>query len=257
MSSLFSILTGLLSLVCGVLALNFSLELPGAVHWYPWPDGRLSRVWIGSMFAAYTLPLGWLALVGERRAAGPGYLALALTGFGLGWHFNEEMVRQQLPGLSAYAMGALSLGIGSSGMALWASLSPESGDKRLSPSWLRWFVFAPVVFVVGVAALLLVLRHPRIFPWPLKPETSVMFGIIFFASAVYHSFTVIRSEWRHAKGQLLGFVGYNCVLIGPYFGHFWTVKPLHRLSLIGFFIIILATTLVAVFVLARRRADKQ
>jgi hypothetical protein len=285
MYNLFSIITALLSLCSTVLAVGFSCQFPWAIALAPWPDGRLSYIWIGSMFAAYALPLGWLAWTGERRAAAPGYWALALTGLGLSWHFNEVMLHRQLPHLGFYAVGALVFGLGCNGMALWAGVAAQSRSKspidwrqRLafalgrdpsslsaafppsgtgtaphSPGWLRWWVFAPVVAVVGLGAVLLLVQHPRIFPWPLKPDTSVMFGILFAASGFYHAFPIFLTDWRHAKGQLLGFAGYNLVLLWPYFQHFQTVKPAHWASLTGFFCIIVATTLVAFYCLWRYR----
>jgi hypothetical protein len=162
------------------------------------------------------------------------------------------MLRQQRPLLSRYATGALVFGLACSGMACWAALSPESALRRSSPLWLRRWVLGPVVAVVAVVAVLLLQQWPHVFPWPLKPATSVLFGWVFATSGLYHAFAVFRPEWRHAKGQLLGFVGYNAVLFGPYLGHFQTVLPGHFASLLGFFTLIVLTSFVAIFILLKR-----
>jgi hypothetical protein len=249
MAQLFRFVTLLFCVLSAVLCVGFSTQQAWAVSGYPWPDGRLSYIWLGSIFAAYALPLGWLVWSGEQKAAWPGYVSLSLTAFGLGWLFNEEMFRQQLPYLGSYAHLMLATGIAMGTMAGIAYTAVGSPDPRLTPLWIRYKVFVPIILIELLATALLLWRYPYVFPWPLKPATSLMMGLIFLGSGCYHSFVLLYPSWHYAKGQLLGFVGYGAVLTIPYLAHFGRVKSAHLPSLIAFFTIIVVMNGVACYAL--------
>jgi hypothetical protein len=107
-------------------------------------------------------------------------------------------------------------------------------------------IFTIVLLLVGA---LLVLRRPVVFPWPLKPESSVIFGLIFLGAATYFAIAQRSSKWHSARGQLTGFLAYDLVLIGPFLAHFSAVKPEHRLSLILYVSVLLYSGALAVYYL--------
>ncbi len=61
------------------------------------------------------------------------------------------------------------------------------------------------------------------FPWPLGPENSVLYGIIFLGAMAYFIYGLIYPVWGNACGQLIGFIAYDVVLIVPFVQHFTNV----------------------------------
>ena len=70
--------------------------------------------------------------------------------------------------------------------------------------------------MILTAAGLALALHEDIFPWALGPETSVMFGFIYLGAAAYFVSGVLDPHWGNAQGQLVGFLAYDLVLIGPF-----------------------------------------
>lgn len=89
--------------------------------------------------------------------------------------------------------------------------------------------------------------------WRLDEQTSVIYGLIFLGSAVYFAYGLQRPVWGNAKGQLLGFLAYDLVLIIP-FVRLLFVSP--SLSLIVYLAVILASAALAIWYLAISRRDR-
>jgi K+-sensing histidine kinase KdpD len=115
-------------------------------------------------------------------------------------------------------------------------------------------VFGVVLTAVAIALLL---GAPTIFPWPLDPRSSVLFGWIFMGAMTYFIYAVLRPGWYNARGQLLGFLAYDLVLIVPFVQHFATVKPEHLLSLVIYLTVIVYSGLLAGFYLVANRATRR
>ena len=67
--------------------------------------------------------------------------------------------------------------------------------------------------------------------------------IIFLGSAVYFAYGLYRPVWGNAKGQLVGFLAYDLVLIVP-FARLWPVAP--SLSLAVYLAVIVVSALLAI-----------
>ena len=97
-------------------------------------------------------------------------------------------------------------------------LEPQAFAKRLSSHTVAravsFGIFIVSLFFVGSA---LIFRAP-IFPWDLNPDSSVLFGCIFIGDAFYFLYGLIQPRWQNAFGQLLSFLAYDLVLIGPFLG---------------------------------------
>ena len=235
-----------------LLAAGFFFQLPPVTQvFWPWPDGRLTYVFVASIVAAIAAPLLWIGLSGELAAAGAGGLNLAALNapaaaylLSLGASRGEPRLR--LFGLACVLSAAVSVAIyrWSRGLAF--------RDPRPSPAPVRasFALFTALLVAVGTA---LVLRSPHIFPWPLHPDTSVLVGVIFLGAAVYFAAGLRRPLWANAKGPLIGFLAYDLVLIGPFLAHFGTVRPEHRLSLILYVAVLLSSGALAVAYLWRLR----
>ena len=221
------VITGslLLLLTVGVL-----LRLPWVLSLWPWEDGKLSYIFLASILAAIGAPVLWLGWSGELAALRAGALDFATTyvGLSLTLLMTAEEASQLVP-----VPLTLALLVASALFNLWLFYRARHfyyHDQRYPPTLVRWsfLIFALVLVEVGIA---LVIGSPHIFPWPLKPQSSVVFGWLFLGAAVYFIHGFFQPAWANAKGQLIGFVAYDIILLPPFISHLQTVKPEHQLSL--------------------------
>jgi hypothetical protein len=110
-----------------------------------------------------------------------------------------------------------------------------------------------VSFGIFIASLFLasgalILRMP-VFPWDLNPDSSVIFGCIFFGDAFYFLYGLFRPRWGNAFGQLLSFLAYDLVLIVPFVLLFDTVKPDRMFSLVVYTAVLVYSGGLAVYYL--------
>jgi hypothetical protein len=97
-------------------------------------------------------------------------------------------------------------------------------DARPVPAIVRIsFIF--FMLNLMIAGTLLVLKQPNVFPWQLTPQQSVLYGWIFLGAAGYFLYGVLRPVWSNARGQLLGFLAYDLILIGPFIALFFGEEP--------------------------------
>lgn len=199
---------GLASLV---VSAGFYLQWSWATDLWPWPDSRLSYIFLASILAAVALPVIWIGLSGELGAAEAGGLDLSVTYGGMGAYlFGLEQ-----PGFGVYAAVFAVACLVSVAIAAWAH-RVGIRDPRPMPAPVRvsFGGFAAVLIVAGAALLL----ETDVFPWPLRSESSVMFGWIFLGAAVYFLHGVLRPSWANAAGQLIGFLIYGLILISRSWG---------------------------------------
>jgi len=78
------------------------------------------------------------------------------------------------------------------------------------------YSFAGFGLALLLAGTALVMVRRNIFPWPLSPENSVFYGCIFIGAMCYFLYGLVYPYWANARGQLLGFLAYDLVLIGPF-----------------------------------------
>lgn len=234
-------------LLSAIAAVGFATRQPWATVFWPWPDGRLSFLFLGSIAASIAASNLWIAASGELRSAAPGALNLALTFAGwagtFGWlAARDGGARLLISGLVMALATVAALGV------WWWSRALPQRDTRPLPRLVRlsFGVFGALLVLVGGA---LVARVPNIFPWPLKPDSSALFGWIFLGAAIYFVHGLLWPSWSNAAGQLLGFLAYDLVLIGPFLGHFGAVAPERRLSLIVYTAVLVYSGALAAFYL--------
>jgi uncharacterized RmlC-like cupin family protein len=73
--------------------------------------------------------------------------------------------------------------------------------------------------------------------------------LIYLGAAVYFLHGVARPSWSNATGQLIGFLAYDLVLIGPFIGHFDEATGGKLLSLIVYTSVLVFTAGLAVYYL--------
>jgi hypothetical protein len=236
------------------LALGFAFQQSWATRLWPWPDGRLSYIFIGSILAAIAAPVAWIVLSGERAARTPGALNLAVT-FGPSGVFLVVLGADRGDGRLLLTGLVFLLGAAWSASIVASTRALPLRDPRPMPAPVRgaFVVFALALVVAGTA---LVLRADHIFPWPLDPNSSVIFGFVFLGAAVYFAYGVLRPSWALACGQLLGFLAYDLVLAVPFARHFADVKADHRTSLIVYSAVLTGSAVLAVYYLFVDRSTR-
>jgi len=230
-----------------IAAAGFAFQLPWALWLWPWQDGRLSYIFIGSIAAAIGAPILWIGVRGVSAAIPGGALNLIVALGGMSLYVFSLWVRDGGTRLllTALVLGALAL------INVWLFLATyrlPAPDTRPTPAVVRASFGLFAVVLVSVSAAM-VLRAPHVFPWPLKADSSVMFGLIFLGASLYFIYGVVRPFWFNAFGQLLGFLAYDVVLLYPYAQHFANVKPDHLPSLTVYMTVIIYSLLLALYFL--------
>jgi hypothetical protein len=237
-----------------ILTAGFFFRLAWATHLWPWADSRLSYLFVASILAAIAVPALWVGVTGEVCAAAAGALDLTVTYLGATaylLHLYQGQGGTRL--LVATIVGGAGF-LSSTGIYLWSRRVPPR-DPRPVPTLvlLSFLVFTLALVAVGIA---LIRQAPHIFPWPLDPRSSVLYGWIFLGAAVYFLHGALRPRWANACGQLLGFLAYDLILIGPFLQHFGAVKPEHRISLMIYTAVLLYSGAVAIFYCFVHRATR-
>lgn len=230
-----------------VLTAGFFLQMGWATELWPWPAGRLSYIFLASITAAIAAPMIWIGLSGESAAAQGGAVNLSITAAGTAVYFFLLFGREGRTALLLSAV-ASTIALVINATILWWSSQQSIRDRRRMPKLVR-ASFALFMLVLVPVSGLLILQAPVVFPWPLRPEASVVFGLIFLGAASYFAVALRSPRWHSAKGQLIGFLAYDLVLIGPFLSHFGAVAPAHRLSLILYVAVLAYSGAIAVFFL--------
>lgn len=211
-----------------ILAAGYTLQLPWAVGTWPWPDGRLSYLFIASILAAIGVAVLWIGGTDDAGALPAGALNLVVMLGGIAGYLvaTGEAGR---PAFHVYAAGAGALALGNLVLCWWGLRLPVR-DHRPLPRTVRvsYVAFAAILVVVG-GALLVGVRD--VLPWPLRPDTAAVFGWVYVGDAFYFLYAAARPYWAQARVQLWSFLAYDLVLIGPFLGHLAAVRPEHRASL--------------------------
>jgi|SRR5579871_6745376 len=235
---------GLLDLV---LTLGYYLQWEWATSTWPWPVTPLDFLLVSSFLAGATVVILWIGFTGEWGAATGASANVGLMNLGASVYlfkcFRESGEQRLLTRAIAFAVfAAANLGV------LFWSLRHRIRDKRPVDKLLR-ISFGLFTAVLLWASIQLLRRSPTIFPWPLEPDTSTMFGWLFLGSAVYFGWGLIRPSWHNARGQLLAFLAYDLVLLPPYLFLFSTVSPEHANSLRLYIAVIVYSTLLSIYYL--------
>lgn len=229
---------GLLILSLGLLLVGggFWFRAAGVVGLWPWSDGPLSYLFIASIVLAEAATLLWSVATLDMNAACGGALGFAAMNGGIAGYTWWLYSQRQSPLLLGWALVCGLLTLGALVLFLLARQYPRS-DSQPTPAFARYsfLIFAVALFA---ATLLLLLRAPVVFPWRLNPDSSVMFGFLFLASAIYFFDGWLRPSLANAYGQLIGFLVYDLILIPPYLQHWPKTEGGFRISLAIFLLVL-------------------
>lgn len=213
------------------LAAAFVLGAPWALRLWPWETGRLSFLFLAAMLAAVGVAAAWIAVSGETGSLPAGFLNLAVTLSGVGVYFVMTEAVTATAGYVVVALAVLNLGLFFASRRL-----PEVTSRRI-PALIRWsyVAFALVLVLVGLG---LILGRDGIMPWPVDPNTSVVFGWIFLGDAFYFAYAVHDGRWGGARSQLWSFLAYDAVLLPPLVLHLPNVAPELRANLLIYLVVL-------------------
>jgi hypothetical protein len=230
-----------------ILTLGFIFQLPWVVNLWPWSDSRLSYLFLGSILAAVTVAVLWISWLGEWGALPAGALNVFVIAVTWAGYFLRLSFSDKRSSLLAYGIVGILIALVSAAAFLWSRRLPLR-DTRPTPRFLL-FSFGLFTVILILAGGALIFRVPTIFPWPLNPDSSVLFGCIFLGDACYFFYGLLFPRWHNAFGQLLSFLAYDLILIFPFLGLFSSVKSNHRLSLIIYVAVLLYSGLAAIYYL--------
>lgn len=227
-----------------VFALGFIFQLNFATQLWPWPDGRLSYLFIGSILAAVSAAALWIGWTGELGALPAGSLNVFVIALGCVFYLFPRAPER--PSLSVFAWVSLGYVLISAVTFLWSRRIPLSESPPTPmPVRISFAIFAASLLFAGTA---LILQQP-VFPWKLNPDSSVIFGCIFIGDAFYFLHALFKPRWRNAAGQLLSFLAYDLALIVPFIRLFETVEPPLSLNLIVYVLVLIYSAVVAIYYL--------
>ena len=236
-----------------ILGIGFYVQLSWAISLWPWPDSYLSYVFLSSYAVAIAGGVLWVALSGSLGAAKGGLLNLGVATAGMAvFAFQAAQSNQAVLPMAVFCAVALA----SFAVSYWLIRGAPIQDRRPTPLLVRvsFGVFSAVLVAVGVALLL---HAPTIFPWSLRAETSVIIGWAFLGAACYFLYGALYARWDNAGGQLLGFLGYDLILIVPFLRHFANVPPGHLPSLIIYVVVLVYSGALAIYYLFINRATRR
>lgn len=246
-STLFRASSAVGGVVFIVLTVGFLLSWDWVTNLWPFilDETRLGHLFLASIALAIGLPAVWIAATGSVRSAASGTIDLVVMFGAMTWYLLSQ-------DLTAYAIGTGLLGVVLLGAFAYSQREPWTDDRPMP----RLLLVAFVVFAFALVAVgtQLVRQSPHIFPWPLAGESSVMYGFIFYGAAVYFVVGALERRWAAAAGQLIGFLAYDLVLIGPFLARFDDVPPDHRPSLVVYTaVLVVSGALAAYYLFVDRR----
>lgn len=233
-------------LVILTFAFGFIFQIPFATQIWPWPDGRYSYLFIGSILAAVSAAAIWIGWTGELGALPAGSLNIFVIAATTGYYFFKLAFVDGRSELLTFGIASTLLALTSAGAFLWSRRIPLS-DSMPTPGFVKisFGIFIIALILAGGALVL----GAQIFPWKLNPDSAVIFGCIFLGDAFYFLYGLLRPRWNNALGQLLSFLAYDLVLIVPFVGLFPSVKPQFMISLFIYTAVLIYSGAVAVYFL--------
>ena len=233
-------------LIVLALAALFVFRNGIATGLWPWDDGRLSFIFVGSILAAVCVAMLWIGWTGELGALPGGAINVFIIGASAAIYFFMLAFADGRTGLVPYGAVSAVIAIASAAGFWWSRRIPLR-ESSPTPLLVRvsFGIFAVALLLAGGALIF----RLQIFPWTLNPDSSVIFGGIFLGDASYFLYGLIRPRWHNALGQLLSFLAYDLVLIAPFLALTATVASDHLISLIVYLAVLIYSGSLAIYYL--------
>jgi hypothetical protein len=241
---IYRIVLVLAGLVALVVAAGFLFGWRPVVRVWPFLGYGLTPVFLASILVAIAAPNIWIGISGEFAALRGGAANLLVAAGGGAAYAVSQIWGDPVGRVQTFAVILLAVAMLALLLLVLAHRVDWLDDRPTSPP----VRFAFGIFALGLLAVgtMLGLGYD-VFPWPLDYETSVIYGVVFLGSAVYFAYGLQRPVWGNAKGQLLGFLAYDLVLIVPFI-RLWFAVP--SVSLMVYLVVIVTSALLAIWYLA-------
>ncbi len=225
------------------VAAGLTLRVPAAVELWPWADTPLSFAFLGAVVAALAAGSLWVGLTGQFRAAVISLFGLFLIcAASAGYLFWLDLQR----GTETLAVQTRIMG-GAALFALALLVIARGGDPE--PRLMGWLPrVSCIIYGLVLAGIGWALTDQRydVFPWPLQPETSVVFGILFAGLGVVYLLTAWSGDRRAGMVVMLGFLAYDILLLPRLVPLFPTIDPDRLLSLAAYCAVLGYSAVIAV-----------
>jgi hypothetical protein len=197
-----------------VIAAGLYARASWATALWPWPDVRMTYIFLASVLAAAIAPSIWVGVTGEFAVLARGALNSLLLNVMFAAYLGARGLRREEPKLLIAA--AINLAVVPAFFSLLRrSRSVPVRDTRPMPR-LVTFVLWTICGLLVVVSVPLLVQVENVFPWVLSPQTSTIFGCVFLGAAGYFAYVARQRYWVFGLAPLLGFLAYDLVLFTPY-----------------------------------------
>jgi hypothetical protein len=234
-------LLALAGLVFTIIGAGLAFGQDWGTFIWPWPDGKLTYLVAASIVGPVGICSLYAAWTQNFRAAIAGGIALVVCAAGAAFVIAETI------GRGAHATGTALVALGGLALIAWCAANTPK-DSLAAPKGARLALSAVALVLITVSTFLLT-KFPTVFPWPLKPETSLLYGALFFGLFIAFAYAMWTGAWGDAELLLIGLLVYDLILIGPFLQHFGKVLPEHALSLKIYVAVLVITAPVAAYYL--------
>lgn len=245
MNAFRSLLIGIAA-IQALFAAGFFFQVPAITGLWPYPGTTpLTNIFLSSIVAAAAASTGWAAITRNYGAlAGISLDYMIMLGPLAVYTF---LIGSASGGYAGFVIACVIGALFGLGMLIWSVRIPLDTSIPM-PALVRWS-FALFVVLLVLVSTLLFLRVPNIIPWAITPDLSFAIGLMFIGAAGYFAYGFVRRAWSNAAGQLLGFLAYDVVLIGPFLQRFSVVEPQHFTSLVIYTAVVIYSGLLAIYFL--------
>lgn len=251
---------GVLGVALAVVAVALYFRWPIVADIWPWQGyyaqlTPLSYFFLSSIAAAIAAPVLWIAVTGKLHTASAGAMDLVVSFTGIAIFMAQGYLADPTNNRLLVSALVLAASVALIVATYLVGRDMQGSDTRPLPAPVRVSFYVFIVALIAVGGQL-VLKVPNILPWPISPEGSVVYGWLFLGACVYFIYAVVRPNWEHAIGPLLGFLAYDIVLILPFIRHFSEVQPQHLRGLVVYTIVVVYSALLAIYYLFVNRSTR-
>lgn len=241
------------AVLSAVLGAGYYLQQPWAVQTWPWPETRLSNIFIASILAAVAGAMLWVGASGRLAGAAGGFLHVGTMALGLAAVMAALGGQRMAP--TGYAIWFGVAGVLSYCGFGWVRRLPVRDTRPLPLSLRIWSALYIAILLPAGGALLLVV--PGIMPWPVKPGMSLVCGCVFVSAAWSFAYPLLRPQVEHIRVGLVGFLAYDAVLALPFIELLDKVRPELQRSLQLYLLALAITASVSLYYLFVCRATRR
>lgn len=228
-------------------AVGLLMELPWAQNLWIKPEMPfVGFAFVASIAASFAAPLLWIAYSGDLAALRPLAIYGAVTASGCSFYLLgvEGVDRSRIFALAFGAAALVSVGV------IAAMKRADYREPVAAPRSLHR-IFGGLALLLVLLGGALLLGVPHVFPFPLSPLISALYGWVFLGAAAYLVVGARSPVRQDSCGQLMGLLAYDLVLLKPYANQLGVVAPENRASLIVYLAMIAATAVMCLVYLAR------